>query len=326
MSFNEILARHASLESRRQTSESDLSKIRQRFLDAKFFEDKSVSIFTAGSFARRDAGKNSDLDLFVISEQPSEKRSRLSDLEMLAKLIEINRGLHYPPFSNDGQFLKVYSIEEMKDKTGHPHDDSENLFTARLLFLLESLPLCNQNFYEKHLEGVVKHYFRDYPEHKAFRPLFLLNDILRYWRTLCLNYERIRNDLGVNPRRPWRKKNVNLKFSRMLTVFSTMLPLIAFPVKKPEEFISLTKLSPLQRLANGLDALGDENLSDRFVTFLDDYERFLRWKETDDVETVMQEPEMKRRVRETATRFSDFLHAALTHERIPIELRKYLVI
>ena len=42
---------------------------------------------------------------------------------------------------------------------------------------------------------------------------------------MCLNYELIRDD----PKKPWRKKNINLKFSRMLTVFGTVLPIIAKP-------------------------------------------------------------------------------------------------
>jgi predicted nucleotidyltransferase len=322
MTFDEILHSHSSLESRRQNSENSLSEIRKHFSATKFFDDKHVSVFTAGSFGRRDAGKNSDLDLFVVSEQ--EKRSRLSDLEILAKLIQINGELNYPPFSNDGQYLKVYSIADMKNKAGDSNDDSENLFTARLLFLLESAPLCNEVLYQEHLKAIVEHYFREYPEHKPFSPLFLLNDILRYWRTLCLNYERIRNDRKSE--RPWRKKNINLKFSRMLTVFATVLPLIALPVCTPEDLISLVKKVPLQRLALGLDALADNSLEKRFTEFLDDYEQFLSWKEQDDVEKVMQEPDMARRAKETATRFSDFLYTALTHEKIPIEFRKFLVI
>lgn len=322
MTYSKILRNHSALEARRQKSEKGLSEIRKRFSKTSFFKTKSICVFTAGSFGRRDAGKKSDLDLFVISERVGKERSRLSDLEILAKLIEINRDLKYPPFSNDGQFLKVYSIADMKGKTGDPIDDSENLFTARLLFLLESVPLCNRHLYNKHLKEIVDHYFRDYPAHKSFRPLFLLNDILRYWRTLCLNYERIRNDPG----RPWRKKNINLKFSRMLTVFSTVLPLIALPVRRPKDFINLAKARPLDRLAQGLDALHDEGLSKDFKVFLDDYEQFLRWKEESNVEVGMQKITMKKRARESAIRFSAFLHTALSHKRIPIEFRKYLII
>lgn len=322
MTYSKILRNHAALEVRRRKSETNLSEIRKRFSKTSFFKTKPVSVFTAGSFGRRDTGKNSDLDLFVISEHADKNRSRLSDLEILAKLIEINRELRYPPFSNDGQFLKVYSIADMKGRTGDPRDDSENLFTARLLFLLESAPLCNYDLYNKHLKEIVDHYFRDYPAHKSFRPLFLLNDILRYWRTLCLNYERIRNDPG----RPWRKKNINLKFSRMLTVFATVLPLITLPVRQPKDFISLAKARPLDRLAQGLDALNDESLSDDFKIFLNDYEQFLRWKDQSNVEIGMRKLAMKRRAQESAKRFSGFLYTALSHEQIPIEFRKYLII
>lgn len=191
-----------------------------------------------------------------------------------------------------------------------------------MLLLLESKPICNETLYEKHVASIVGHYFRDQRGHKLFKPLFLLNDVLRYWRTLCLNYERTRND----PDKPWRKKNINLKFSRMLTVFGSVLPLISIPVKSPNGVIELISLTPLERLARGLDSLSDDNLLDDFIQFLDDYETFLQWKEGPDVEKQMKKSKKKDESRSRAVRFSDFLLRAVSHRSISEEYRKYLVI
>ena len=284
MRYQDILGQHELLCMRRQKADEKISEITTPFSDCELFDVKQVSVFAAGSLGRKDAGVKSDLDLFVISELPDKKRGKLYDLEVLAKLIEINSDLEFPPFSNDGQFLKIYSIEEMKGALGQPQDDSENLFTARMLLLLESSPVCNMDLYEEHITAVVNHYFRDYPDHKSFKPLFLLNDMLRYWRTLCLNYEKIRNEEG----KPWRKKNINLKFSRMITVFGSVLPLISLPVTTVEDFIMLTKLTPLERMAHGLDRLADSSMCGEFNEFLDNYEQFLQWKEDSDVEKKMK--------------------------------------
>ena len=210
----------------------------------------------------------------------------------------------------------------MKGSLGDPRDDSENLFTSRILLILESSPVCNRDLYDEHVRAVVKHYFRDYPDHKIFKPLFLLNDIIRYWRTLCLNYERIRNDQG----RPWRKKNINLKFSRMLTVFGSVLPLVSMPVSTVEDFVMLSHLTPLERLAHGLDALADSSMHEEFAIFLDNYEQFLLWKEDPDVEAKMRDPQTKQDARERAHQFSSFLYHALSNSNISYEYRKFLVI
>jgi len=322
MRYQEILGQHELLDMRKQRANEKLNEITAPFSGCNLFAAKQISVFAAGSLGRKDAGGKSDLDLFVISELPDCDRGKLDDLEILAKLIEINNNLKFPPFSNDGQFLKVYSIEEMKGALGHPRDDSENLFTARMLLLLESLPVCNIDLYEQHITAVVNHYFRDYPDHKAFKPLFLLNDMLRYWRTLCLNYEKIRNEEG----KPWRKKNINLKFSRMITVFGSVLPLISLPVTTVDDFIMLTKLTPLERLAHGLDRLEDSSMCGDFELFLDNYEKILQWKEDSDVEAKMKDRQTKQDARERANQFSTFLYKALSHNSIALELRKFLVI
>ena len=72
----------------------------------------------------------------------------------------------------------------MLEALGGPQDDSENLFTARMLLLLEARCVCNQPLYDDIVDKILKHYFRDSRGKSTFRPLFLLNDLLRYWRTL----------------------------------------------------------------------------------------------------------------------------------------------
>jgi len=322
MEYDQLLSGHLKLATRKDLANKNLAKIQSAFLKSEIFRKKLISVFAAGSFGRKDIGSNSDLDLFVVAEYADKDRSRLDDLEVLAEIIEINRDLKYPPISNDGEFLKVYSIEEMKRTLGDRKDDSENLFTARMLMLLESTPICNENLYDKHMSAIAEHYFRDYADHKPFKPLFLVNDILRYWRTLCLNYEGIRN----NTERPWRKRNINLKFSRMLTVFGSVLPIIANPVQSAEQFVSITRLTPLERFATGLQNLKNNDLNDGFNQFLNDYETFLQWKENENVEKEMKDEAIKKESRLVANRFSYYIYKALTHPSIPAEYQRYLII
>lgn len=249
-SFQSILAGNKPLSERAISTTEKLKNIREKFeANKEIFSDRLVTVFCAGSIGRKDSGKKSDLDLFVVAD---ETISQLDTYNFFAQLIRINSDLQYQEFSNDGEFLKVYQLKDLTLLTGTREEDSQNIFTARMLFLLESTPACNELVYSKFLHDVISNYCRDEKENDhSFKPLFLLNDILRYWRTLCLNYERIRHDST----KPWRKKNVNLKFSRMLTVYSTVLPLIAGSEHTRKEIIDLCKCSPLERLAIGLDKL-----------------------------------------------------------------------
>lgn len=203
--------------------------------------------------------------------------------------------------------------------TGSPRDDSDNLFTARMLLMLESQPLTNDSLYDLSVERVVEHYFRDGAGRKDFRPLFFLNDVLRYWRTLCLNYEYYRNEPG----RPWWKKNLNLKFSRKLTIFSTVLALMSGDIQDKQQLITLCDMTPIQRLASALDAIDDDGLLDGFTQLLDDYELFLQAKAENKVEDRANTRYVNR-YSDAAERFGKFFEQAVMSHRIDGVLRRYL--
>jgi predicted nucleotidyltransferase len=211
---------------------------------------KDLSIYVTGSYGRLEAGPQSDLDLFFVSEKGPPRR--ITQTLVDAGIIKIVRELGLPEFSNDGQYLEFHSLPEMLHQLGGREDDYKNFFTARLLLLLESRPLHNEAAYTRILQSIIGAYFRDYHDHvRDFRPIFLVNDILRFWKTLCLNYEKKRN---VPPESTAEKnsnhvRNLKLKFSRLLICFSTVIPLAAMPHASPDEIFELTRLPPLERLA-----------------------------------------------------------------------------
>jgi len=313
-----MLDSHEPLNTRKSNSLEAIATARDSVRDFDGLNKEHLVLFAAGSLGRRELGKGSDLDLFMITSK--ENIPRLEELKILADAVALNESQGYPEFSNDGRFLKVYPKDRLIGTTGQPIDDSENYFTTRMLLILESVCLHNKELYENIATEIAEHYFRDSSGKDDFRPLFILNDLLRYWRTLCLNYEQRRNDTT----KPWRKKNVNLKFGRMLTVFSTVLYLIINDIHEAGDLLESLGQRPLERLAKAIDALGDEKLVDRFPQILNDYESFLSWKEMPDMDHEMSE--MRPTIDETAVRFSDYLYQALTHESIQSEYRKFLVL
>jgi hypothetical protein len=276
--------------------------------------------------ARYETGRISDLDLFFIGHRPERKGdsrsiSRLEEIEVFADLIRLNEELKLQSFSGDGRYLKIHELNDIIDGTGSSDDDSENLFTTRLLLLLESKPIAGVDVYEQAVQKVLDMYFRDGARgRKDFRPLFLLNDILRYWRTLCLNYERDRSEPG----KPWWKRNLNLKFPRKLTVFSTVLAIIATRMTSADEFLPIAAKTPMERIAFALDQMGDLSLAAQFKSILDDYEDFLAAKSHNELEGPKIAPIEV--FSEKAARLDDFLHNAFASAHLDRRLVRYVLI
>ncbi|MGE3188710.1 MAG: hypothetical protein AB7H88_06925 [Vicinamibacterales bacterium] len=112
----------------------------------------------------------------------------------------------------------------------------------------------------------------------------------------------------------------------MVTVFSTVLPVILEPIDTPDAMVALCSRPPLERLASALDLLADASILRQWPQILDLYEEFLRWKEEENVEEYLEGGTRKDIVRKHAETLSAFLYSALTHERIAPELRRYLVL
>ncbi|MFO1296935.1 MAG: hypothetical protein U1F25_10975 [Rubrivivax sp.] len=323
--YSDALATHKGLAERAERSRHQIDSIRSALAQKQACSQPELSIYAAGSLARLEAGRASDLDLFFIGDRPEREAkqrsvSRLQEVSAFADLIAVNGQLGLEPFTGDGQYLKVHELADIIDGTGSSADDSENLFTTRLLLLLESKPLTGDALYARAIEEVLKMYFRDGRGRKDFRPLFILNDILRYWRTLCLNYERDRSAVG----KPWWKRNLNLKFPRKLTVFSTVLSIIATKMTDAAGFQQLTTMTPMQRLAFALDTMNDEGLMPAFVQAMDDYEAFLAAKsqrELDGREIPTLEEFSQR-----AQRFDWFLHTAFESPALDRQYVRFVLI
>lgn len=323
--FTHALTQHQRLQERAQFSRQLIEKIREKLSLTQSCSRPELCIYAAGSLARLETGKISDLDLFFIADRDSRGRdersiSHLDEIQVFSDLIRLNSELELQPFSGDGEYLNIHELKDVIAGTGSSKDDSENLFTTRLLLLLESKHLAGATVYQSAIAEVMEMYFRDGRGKKDFRPLFFLNDVLRYWRTLCLNYERDR----AQPGKPWWKRNLNLKFPRKLTVFSTVLAIIANRLSSADDFMHLSPMTPLERLSFALDEINDPSLYDDFVFMLNDYEDFLAAKSHAEFEGSNTPP--LQLFNEKAQRFDFFLHRVLASEQLDRSLVRYVII
>jgi hypothetical protein len=272
------------LENRRKVSHERSTELKKGLSDALELIENKACIYATGSFGREEAGVNSDLDLHIVGKDDGKQRSMLGKLDEVcvkADLISTARRLGFPEFDGDGAFLNHYSLHDLIDTLGKPEDDLTNTFTARLLLLLESKPLIGEVIYEESIDTVIAAYWRDYEDHKDdFIPAFLVNDILRLWRTLCINYEA-RTQTQPEEKKAKRKlKNYKLKHSRIMTCYSSILCYLAIYGRtksvSPQDAKKISLMTPIERL-QGILNQDDLKHSHRTIDkLIDQYDSFLK--------------------------------------------------
>lgn len=251
------------------------------------YKNHGVCIYACGSLGRLEFGNASDLDAFYIVDSLKEGRNgpipKVDREEFFSVIRRINSMLDFPPPSKGGKYLVFTPREDLFD-IGSQEEDSKNSYTARMLLLLESKPLYNKQVYDKLIEDVVDQYFIDYPDHtENFNPLYLMNDIKRYWYTLCLNYENRRNKNDDRAER--YRKRLKLKFARRITCFSMLACLYKKGIDK-SYVVTCTKMTPFERfemLAKDNEELTAvlENIKQMYVHYLELKTHDTLWWEED---------------------------------------------
>ena len=273
-----MTTRFREINDRRTFSTKRLDAIRTRIGTFDVVKElPGLCIYVTGSFGRLEASEYSDLDVFFIHDGSSRTPlPRIKEILLDADLILAARDMNFPPFSNDGKYLEVHYIEDILENLGSPGDDFQNHFTARLLLLLESKPLYNDEFYNDVMKRIIGSYCRDYDDHgDSFSPVFLINDIIRFWRTLCLNYEHRRNRPGDDELKKNKNRlaNLKLKFSRLVTCYATIALVSLGKHSTPDDLLRIFELSPFGRLDKVADHVPEtrqtiENIKQSYSWFL----------------------------------------------------------
>ena len=247
-----------TLSKRKNFSSAQLHELKKCLTQIPELEKEiGLCIYTTGSYGRLEAGKFSDIDLFFLTDKKN-NISRISKTIIDASIIGTCREMKFPEFSGDGEYLQVHIVDNILEQLGSRSDDYLNYFTARMLLLLESKPLYNEALYYKIINDILDRYYKDFDAHiNNFQPIFLVNDVIRFWRTMCLNYEHSRSRISQikTTRRATKEiktkasiKNLKLKFSRKLTCYSLLLCLLWGKKLTKLEVIRLIGLTPMERL------------------------------------------------------------------------------
>ncbi len=178
---------------------------------------EKITLISTGSYGRGEATTESDMDWFMIldaDQVPSEViPNELRAIQSIINTAAPNSPGDTGTFGSDAWVR----FSEMLVNIGGENDNNKSL-TRRMLFLLEGTWLHGDDSFNDYRNQLLKKYFReDSPEGQI--PHFLLNDIIRYYRTIATDFEYKITEGGKS----WGLRKTKLRFSRKLLYFGGLI-------------------------------------------------------------------------------------------------------
>lgn len=265
-----FLAEHgpyaAHLQGARAYTAERLAEMSARLSTHELPVDTSVAVF--GSWARYELTEGSDDDWAVLVNGSTEGRP---EVDAVVAVAERHLGADTRKPGAQDIFGGAISCDALAERIGLDEDTNTNL-TRRALLLLESIEVagsahsaCRRRVLERYLNYGVKDYRP---------PRFLLNDIVRYWRTIGVDFEgKHRESGGDDPK--WVARNAKLRTSRKVLFAGGLIPILQCHLcAKPEMLAYLDgqiSSPPTDRLAAAFDHYG---AIDEGVRFFGAYDRW----------------------------------------------------
>ena len=226
-------------------------------------KNDNICIVTTGSFARGEASEESDMDYYVIVKN-GEYDLKYEEKEIIANIID----KYVAKDSGDTGTFGDDAIERLEDmlKNIGGSEDSNIKITRRMLFLLESKALYNDTMYDLIMDKLINIYVKNIKKEQITR--FLLNDIIRYYRTITVDFEFKTSEASKS----WGLRNIKLTYSRKLIYFAGILCVAKTQDLEKEEKVVLLKdlfsKTPLDRID---EIMNDENLKREIFKYYNDF-------------------------------------------------------
>ena len=243
----------------------------------------ALLMLTAAAFICSAADKVSDVGTHITQESVAATLQALpagKGTEQILSMVNVGRMdvgiavMRRVP-GKQGIFGEPVSSRVMIEKIGLDGDSNTNL-SRRMLFLLESTDATNPELADTTRDQLLGRYLDE--SVKDYRPpRFLLNDVIRYWRTMCVDFA------GKEYEGPekWGLRNVKLRTARKVLFAGGLLPVFECArltaEQMPEYLREQLRMPPVDRIAEaflrhraadpGGRALG---AYDDFLALLDD--------------------------------------------------------
>jgi predicted nucleotidyltransferase len=264
-----------ALEKARVRSEKAILELRRQAKEF-FGTDQNLVVGINGSYARREATSGSDLDIFYLytSTVPVDEKRKVQFDNLV-----VGSGFKLP--SSEGVFSNPLLESELLKNIGGMDDNNVSI-TRRLLLLLEGDWLHNREGFDL----LRSRFFERYVSQQMTADkicLYLLNDIIRYWRTICVDYEF----KTVDGKKPRGVRLVKLRFSRLMLIFGGILAVAeTHNLNAPEKRERLSELLMVPVLDRVRSVAGE-----RATRALSLYNDFLSDLDNDEIRKVLESNE-----------------------------------
>ncbi|OBK25578.1 hypothetical protein A5635_15585 [Mycobacterium asiaticum] len=197
-------------------------------LSTSWADVRGIDVVAFGSLARREYTLASDVDYLVLvadlPEDPAAPREILGQVkDFLKREAEVEGAATKDPGSSQ-LFGVTAGIYDILNQVGL-EDDTNTTHTRRMEILLESVSLLDQDLHSRILNSTLQRYLALSGAPPNRPPRFLINDVLRYWRQITVDYQA-KAPTGR------REPKAVLRYLKLITTrknlfASSILPLIA---------------------------------------------------------------------------------------------------
>jgi hypothetical protein len=219
---------------------------RRRELLSGLDGDADASVIMLGSWGRFELTSGSDDDLLILVHGATRETVR-PDISQIVRLISAGDAFRAP--GPEGTFGDVAFSQDLVNNIGLDRDTNRNL-TRRMLVLLESVALTQGDVHGHVRRAVLDGYLKD--SIRDFRPpRFLLNDLIRYWRTIGVDFvAKVRDRDGQG----WGLRNAKLRTSRKMLFASGLLAVLRCHEIRTEHMLDFLSeqfaMTPVDRIAS----------------------------------------------------------------------------
>jgi len=269
-----------ALEEASKTSRQLLSKYKKVLKDefSKALPEglEKTDIVILGSIAREESSSNSDCDYYVLQHGAPPNTTRKLIMAVGKKLTSF--GVRKP--GAQGVFGDIVVAANLYESIGLELDSNANM-TQRILLLSESKPITEGTAHAEVIDNILSRYCADYLPPNCEKdspprvPRYLLNDLIRYWRTMAVDFGTKR----------WRDGDSYLRLAKLRItrkiLFAGPLATVLLAPNKIEtnnELQSYLKESlaapPLAQLARHTDLLDDDSRKAMGI-LLQNYDEFI---------------------------------------------------
>src|ERR1700744_600031 len=275
--FTDRFDKYVNFKSNWDYSYQKLTKLNEACVD-KFGDNETFSIVVAGSYGRMEANNQSDLDYVILSTTNTDVdiNKIVSEVRSIASNLEI-------PLPNEaGVFAKSYNKSDLIDNIGNEEDDLNKL-AQRLLLIMECKPIFNETMFDVFIDEILKKYLEYVITEPTKEAIFLMNDLIRYFRSIAVNYQY--NFWKNNEK--WTLRNVKLRHSRILMYAGVLLLILNASKLRTGKFEYIKKhirLTPFEKIVSVYLDNNDFN----FIRLIGPYDIFLSKLNDEKVRKLLQ--------------------------------------